>query len=84
MMTLREFVEKINFREHFRVYQPNRDCLIYESYRSVHSPYFFDKEHNEKNKYFNEKYDSDNKFCDDVIINIGHVAGFVLFVQTVK
>ena len=68
-MTLREFVEKVNFRGHFRVYQPNRDCLIYESYYSVHSPYFFDKEHEEKNEYFNEKYYSDNKFCDDIRTN---------------
>ena len=66
MLTLREFIEKINFREHFRVYQMNMDGLIYESYYTVHSPYFFDKEHEEKREYFNDKYYSDNRFCDDV------------------
>ena len=69
MLTLREFIEKINFREHFRIYQMNMDGLIYESYYTVHSPYFFDKEHEEKREYFNDKYYSDNKFCDDVRTN---------------
>ena len=47
-----EFIEKVNFREHFRVYQMNMDGLIYESYYTTHSPYFFDKEHEEKREYF--------------------------------
>lgn len=62
MMTLKEFVEKVNFFEHFRVYQPNRDCLIYESYFKVHSPYFWDKK-----RYldFNKDYYEDNDYCDN-------------------
>lgn len=65
MMTLREFVEKVNCREHFRVYQPNRDCLIYESFFKVHSPYFFN-EKQQREEGFNVQYYADNKFCDDV------------------
>ena len=66
MMTLREFVEKVNFHEHYRVYQPNRDCLIYESYFKVHSPYFFDNAHEEAHEWFNSAYYDNNDFCDDV------------------
>ena len=81
MLTLREFIEKINFREHFRVYQMNMDGLIYESYYTVHSPYFFDKEHEEKREYFNDKYYSDNKFCDDVGMNTS--TAISLFIKAV-
>ena len=64
-MTLREFIEKVNFHEHYRIYQPNRDCLIFESYYKVHSPYYFDgkEEHLLKLK---DEYWTDNAFCDDV------------------
>ena len=55
MMTLREFVTKVNFKEHFRVYHPNRDCLIYESYFKIHSPFFNDDEAN-KNYFDNNEY----------------------------
>jgi len=65
MMTLREFIELVNGREHYRIYQPNRDCLIFESYFKVHSPYYFDhsKEHALK---FKEDYWNNNSYCNDV------------------
>jgi hypothetical protein len=66
MMTLREFIEKVNFHEHYRIYQPNRDCLIFESYFKVHSPYYFDKEHEDKREWFNHDYYNNNDYCDDV------------------
>lgn len=65
MMTLKEFIEKVNAHEHYRIYQPNRDCLIYESFRTVHSPYWFDKEHKEKGEYFNHAFYNNNLFSDD-------------------
>lgn len=63
MMTLREFIEDVNSFEHFRIYQPNRDCLIYESYFRIHSKYNFkdDKE------MFQEDYWNDNDYCGDVL-----------------
>ena len=67
MLTLKEFISKINCREHFRVYQTNRDCLIFESYFKVHSPYFFDKKH--KPFDYNKKYYEENGYCDDVYNN---------------
>ena len=67
MMTLREFIEKVNFHEHYRIYQPNRDCLIFESFRTIHSPYWFDKEHKEKGEYFNDAFYDNNFFSNDAI-----------------
>ena len=64
MMTLREFVEKVNSHEHFRVYQPNRDCLIYESYFKIHSSYDFRCV--ERNQYQHGYYE-DNDYCNDVL-----------------
>ena len=64
-MTLKEFL-KVNWHEHFRIYQPNRDCLIYESYREVHSPYFFDEEHEKNREYINNQFWISNGYCDDV------------------
>lgn len=65
MMTLREFLEKVNFHEHYRIYQPNRDCLIFESYLKIHSPYSFLKGTNSPLGFKHEYFD-DNEFCDDV------------------
>ena len=65
MLTLREFIEKVNFREHYRIYNPNRDCLIFESYFTVHSPYYFDDkpEHLLKLK---DEYFTNNPYCNDI------------------
>ena len=63
-MTLREFIEKINFYEHYRVYLPNRDCLIFESYFKIHSPYYFNKDGTDD--WFNENYYSNNTYFDGV------------------
>ena len=69
-MTLREFILSAGCRQHYRIYQPNRDCLIFESFRKVHSPYNFrDKSRrNSLNKMLslNEGYWDNNPFCDDV------------------
>ena len=62
MLTLKEFL-KINWHEHYRIYHPNRDCLIYESYREVHSPYYFDEEDEHRT---NLKYWSNNGYCDNI------------------
>lgn len=66
MMTLREFLEEVNAREHYRIYQPNRDCLIFESYFKVHSPYRFDAKADEERSWFQHDYWDNNDFCDDV------------------
>lgn len=65
MLTLREFLEEVNAHEHYRIYLPNRDCLLFESYFKVHSPYYFDgkEEHLLKLK---DEYWENNDFCDDV------------------
>ena len=59
-MTLKEFLTDIGTREHYRIYNPNRDCLIFESFFTVHSPYYFDakEEHLLKLKpeYFNNGF----------------------------
>lgn len=64
-MTLKEFI-KLNKRDHYRIYQPNRDCLIFESYLKVHSPYKF----NNEDYGFNSKYFNDNEYCDNVYTNV--------------
>ena len=65
MITLREFLKMIR-DEQYRIYQPNRDCLIFESYFTVHSPYFFDEEHEKSGEWFNTKYYDDNDYCPDI------------------
>lgn len=64
-MTLREFLTDIGRGEHYRIYNPNRDCLIFESFFTVHSPYYFDgkKEHLLKTK---PEYFNNNHYCNDV------------------
>lgn len=37
MLTLKELILELNRFDHFRVYKPNRDCLIFESFLSPHS-----------------------------------------------
>ena len=66
MLTLREFLDKVNAREHYRIYQPNRDCLIFESYFKVHSPYCFNNKADDERSWFNFDYYDNNDFCDDV------------------
>lgn len=66
-MTLREFITDIGKHEQYRVFQPNRDCLIFESFFKIHSPYYFgDDEHALD---FKENYYDDNDYCDDVYYN---------------
>ena len=36
MIMLKEFILNLNKDTQFRVYLPNRDCLIYESFHSLH------------------------------------------------
>lgn len=64
MVTLREFLKMIG-DEQYRIYQPNRDCLIFESFFKVHSPYYFDhkKEHLLQ---FRDNYWNDNDYCRGV------------------
>ena len=61
MVTLREFL-KIAKSEQYRIYQPNRDCLIFESYLKIHSPYKFGKR---PYKYQNAYWDN-NDYCRGV------------------
>lgn len=63
-MTLREFIEEVNFHEHYRVYLPNRDCLIFESYFRIHSPYDLETDSTDLNK----DYWDNNYYCDDVYV----------------
>lgn len=66
-MTLREFILRAGRGQHYRIYQPNRDCLIFESFRKVHSPYIF-RDYSRRHKLFNynKDYWDNNPFCDDV------------------
>ena len=61
-MTLKKFIKKVNINEHYRIYQSNKDCLIFESYFKIHSPYKFENEDYE----FNNKYYDENDYCDNV------------------
>ena len=68
-MTLREFILSAGRGQHYRIYQPNRDCLIFESFRKVHSPYNF-RDKSRRNSLdkilgLNEDYWDNNPFCDD-------------------
>jgi len=67
MMTLREFITKVNFHEQYRIYKPNRDCLIFESYFKVHSPYYLNK--NIDHTKINHDYWKNNDYCNDVYTN---------------
>lgn len=62
-MKLREFL-KVARNTHYRIYLPNRDCLIFESFFKVHSPFFFDDKHEEEFKANLDYYDN-NDFCDN-------------------
>ena len=61
MLTLREFL-KIAKNEHYRIYQPNRDCLIFESYFKIHSPYKFGEHSYE----YQSNYWDNNDYCREV------------------
>lgn len=61
MLTLREFL-KIAKNEHYRIYQPNRDCLIFESYFKNHSPYKFGEHSFE----YQSAYWDNNDYCGEV------------------
>ena len=65
MITLREFLKMIRDVQ-YRIYQPNRDCLIFESYFTVHTPYFFDERYEKNGEWFNTKYYDDNDYCRGV------------------
>ena len=61
-MTLRDFIERVNGGEQYRVFMPNKDCLIFESYLKVHSPYYFRDDCLElRHDYFENNY-----YCNDV------------------
>ena len=62
MVTLREFL-KMADRTHYRIYQPNRDCLIFESYYKVHNPYKFDSDCFDTNR----DYWDNNDYCGMVL-----------------
>jgi len=64
MLTLKEFITEIGKYEHYRIYQPNRDCLIFESYFKVHSPYKFNYSRRRNKKMFQDDYWDNNKFDD--------------------
>jgi hypothetical protein len=49
--------------EQYRIYQPNRDCLIFESYFTVHSPYNFKADATD---FFNHDYFDNNDYCRGV------------------
>lgn len=38
-MTFRELFVKVAPREEMRIYEPNRDCMIWETFRKTHAPY---------------------------------------------
>lgn len=63
-MKLREFL-KVARNTHYRIYLPNRDCLIFESFFRVHSPFFFDDEPEEEISRVNLDYYDNNNFCDN-------------------
>lgn len=69
-MTLREFLEEVNAHEHYRIYQPNRDCLIFESYFKIHSPYTF-KQTDDIDSWYQMDYYDNNDYCNDVYF--GHL-----------
>ena len=67
MMTLREFVERVNFYEHFRVYLSNKDCLIYESYFKIHSPLNILEKSGCLEITSDDDYWNNNEYCDTAL-----------------
>lgn len=65
MITLKEFLNILERGCHYRIYQPNRDCLLWESYFTEHSPYKLKKDLS-WNLDYNKKYFSNNKYCYNV------------------
>ena len=45
MLTLRELLLEVNKDDYFRIYNPNRDCLEFESFYSPHDPWNCDNGH---------------------------------------
>lgn len=66
-MTLEEFIKDVGRGQHFRVYQPNADCLLYESFLTVHSPYVLDDLCFD----YNPSYYSNNHYCAEVVEDAG-------------
>ncbi len=64
-MTLREFLTDIAPHEHYRVFIPNRDCLAFESFFTIHSPNYYDniEEHTWQ---FKKEYYENNPYCGDI------------------
>ena len=65
MIKLKELLKILERGCHYRIYQPNRDCLMWESYFTEHSPYQL-QEDLSWNLDFNEKYYSNNNYCYNV------------------
>ena len=66
MITLREFLKLIR-GEHYRIYYPNRDCLVFESFWVHHSPYTFSKK-SKKTEYV-DAYWNDNTYNEQIYVN---------------
>lgn len=43
-LTLKHLLSILERGCHYRIYQPNRDCLMWESYFTEHSPYKLKKD----------------------------------------
>jgi hypothetical protein len=65
MIKLKELLKTLERGCHYRIYQPNRDCLMWESYFTEHSPYQLQKDLSWSLD-FNEKYYSNNNYCYNV------------------
>lgn len=64
-LTLKHLLNILERGCHYRIYRPNRDCLMWESYFTEHSPYKLKKDLSWSLTY-NRKYYSNNEYCYNV------------------
>lgn len=59
-MTFRELFLKVSSMEEMRIYEPNRDCMIWETFRKTHAPYTLVR----REKYIDWSLDAPNNYFD--------------------
>jgi hypothetical protein len=67
-LTLKHLLSILESGCHYRIYQPNRDCLMWESYFTEHSPYKLKKDLSWSLNY-NKNYYYNNDYCYNVYEN---------------
>lgn len=61
-MTFRELFLKVAPMEEMRIYEPNRDCMIWETFRKTHAPYTLVR----REKYIEWSLDAPNDYFENI------------------